>query len=31
MKNKTINEIKRLLKEIENLNKGTIKWIKQKL
>lgn len=31
MKNKAINEIKRLLKEIENLNKGTIKWIKQKL
>lgn len=31
MKNRTINEIKRLLEEIENLNKGTIKWIKQKL
>ena len=30
MKNKTIKEIKKILLEIENLNKGTIKWTKKK-
>lgn len=30
MKNKTIKEIKRLLVEIENLNKGIIKWTEKK-